>query len=458
MSMDLTAILDDCLERLARGESRAEVLARYGDDAHALAPALDAAAQLAALAAPRLTHGQRLRAKMALRETLAAAHEPRPVPLFGRLRLLPAALVLAIILIGALSVSAVASSQPGDATYAVRVLAERVPALVKFTPASRAAAELDAADRRLADLGRDLATSGNAHPAALDALLEGEAAAVRRALRSEPADRARLVQRMSGQADGLAALAADALNPQAAARLRAAATQARALARALETGSAPPTPPPAPSAPDPAADETPADRLPLPAPTATPSPQATALASATATATATSGRTPRPTRTSSPAPTSSAPTATPAWTPRPTHTPWSTRTRPPEWTPPPMRTPPLTHTPPPTRIRPPEWTPQPSHTPLPTRTRPPEWTPRPTRTRPAEWTPRPMRTPTAPGLSATPTPPDTPAPGDTAAPTAAIPEATASPAETPATSAPPAPTGPPAEPSPGPGGPGPRRP
>ena len=179
--MDLTTILDDGLERLARGESRAEVLARYPDAASELAPALDAAVALQALAGQRLTDAQRLRAKVTLRETLAA-RRPAPGAFWGRLRLLPSALLLAFLLIGAASFSAVAFSQPGDVAYPIRVAVERAPALVKFTPESQADAELDAADRRLDDLEHHLATFGWAHPVALEALLEGEAVAARRGI------------------------------------------------------------------------------------------------------------------------------------------------------------------------------------------------------------------------------------------------------------------------------------
>jgi uncharacterized protein (DUF433 family) len=44
--MNLTTITDDCLERLARGESVADCLARYPEAADQLAPILSAAEQL----------------------------------------------------------------------------------------------------------------------------------------------------------------------------------------------------------------------------------------------------------------------------------------------------------------------------------------------------------------------------------------------------------------------------
>lgn len=230
--MNLTTITDDCLTRLARGESAADCLARYPEAAEQLAPMLAAAEQLTAFSHTRLTEGQRLRAKVVLREELAAQQARRDngrhvsgLVSWARLRVAPLAGILAVLLFVTVAVTSVAASQPGDFAYPVRVAVERAPALVQASPAGRAAAELAAADRRL----RDLMQNETGHPFAVGALLRSDQAALERAAALSEAERDDVAARVAGHAQALERLANQVGDPQVAARLRDAASRALAL-------------------------------------------------------------------------------------------------------------------------------------------------------------------------------------------------------------------------------------
>jgi hypothetical protein len=495
--MDLTYILDDCLRRLASGEDRTAILALYPEQAHRLAPMLDAAVRLAALSGARLSEPQKLRAKVALRQAAAeraAARGATPARsiwpwLRAPLRSLPVALILAAVLVVTLSISAVASSRPGDMAYPLRVAIERVPTFVQFTPAGRAAAELDIADRRMADLGGHLSSTGQANPIALDALLEGDAAAAGRAARLSDDQRTRVAVRITAHADVLEVLAATAPDPADTLRLRAAADRSRQIAIGLtQNAPAPAAPSPDDSGgapPAPAVTRMPTTPWPTPAP-ATAGPSEVTTITLTLTPVPTDTHAALPSRTPRPQHRFTV-TAPPAVATRlPSQHPSSTRT------PAPAATTTVTTVPAP-RVRPTRIVPQ-SPTifpPLSTRTPIPGWQPRLSRT-PAlpaatplptrlpggtDWTPRPTRAPVLPGTAtrmrprpplSTPIPSDTPVSAAAETPTAIVVETPVSDvAETPTSEAagvaatptpPPVPDGAP----PGPGvwrpGPGPGRP
>jgi hypothetical protein len=306
--MNPADILDDCLQRLQFGEPVETCLARYPDQAAELRSLLAAAGQVRSLAGYHLTPGQRLRAKVTLRETLAARSAARSwlpwVTVFGRTRGFAFAAVLAAILLVTLTVSNVAASQPGDLAYRLRVVIERAPVVLQMTPERRATAELEVAERRLADLDSHLAVTGQPDEIALAALLTGDAAAAEHASAvAEMRQRDRVADRVAAHADRLARLAQIAADPAVAAALTAAAEREYAIAERLRHGLPP---------------EPPADR---PAPRrATPTP--TSAASATATLTATPTPTPTLTATQSPPATA---TPSPDDRPRPTLPPEATR-------------------------------------------------------------------------------------------------------------------------------------
>ncbi len=442
--MDLTHILDDCLRRLASGQGRAEILARYPEQADRLAPMLDAAARLTTLSAARLSDPQKLRAKVALRQAVAERGMSRPRAIWPRLRALPVALSLAAVLLIALSVSAVAASKPGDMAYPLRIAVERAPTLVQLTPSGRAAAELDIADRRMADLGGYFASTGQADPFALDALLAGDEAAAGRAARLSDDRRTGVAARIMAHADALETLAGAGAAPADALRLRAAAERSRQIANDLSQNSPAPVVPPTASPPtpgdagiapsEPTATPTPTSLRPTDGPPTHVPPTGEPKEAATPTSAPTSAptdtvlpaRTPRPQpRLTAIAPPPAIVTRLPGQHPLPTHTPdpgatatatasLATRVRPTNIvTPLPALIPPR-----PTRA---PW--RPAVTPLPTRTPgSPLLTPRPTRTplppgtatRIRPWPPRGTPIPTdaptvVPADTATPAPAETPA-------------------------------------------------
>ncbi len=142
--MNLALILDDCLQRLQAGETIAGCLAHYPDHAADLAPMLAVAAQLNRLAGQAPSAAQRQRTLARLRQEAATqrarqrgqARSGWLTPVFATRRL-AAAVVVILVLLATLSAGVVASSQPGQLAYELRVIVERAPALVAFKPMAR---------------------------------------------------------------------------------------------------------------------------------------------------------------------------------------------------------------------------------------------------------------------------------------------------------------------------------
>ncbi|MCX6031421.1 MAG: hypothetical protein NT169_19250 [Chloroflexi bacterium] len=284
--MNPADILDDCLQRLQFGETVESCLTHYPDQAADLRPLLAAAVQVRGLAGYHLSNGQRLRAKVTLRETLAARSARRSWlswgTVFARTRGVAFATILAAALFVALTVNGVAASQPGDLAYRLRVVVERAPAVLQTTPERRATAELDVAERRLTDLDRHLTAAGRSDETALAALLAGDAAAAEHASAvAETGQRDRVADRVVAHAATLTRLSQVAVNPAAAAALITAAEREYAIAGRLRQGLPPgrpadrPTPPRATPTPSPAISPTVTlTGTPTATPTATQTPQA----------------------------------------------------------------------------------------------------------------------------------------------------------------------------------------
>ncbi len=238
--MNIAIILDDCLTRLKRGESVADCLTRYPGQAAELAPMLVAAIQLRDLSVYQLSGAQRLRGKVALREALAAQARPRPWSswlgwLGSQVKSPALAAVAALFLFVVLSAGAVAASQPGDLAYGVRVVIERAPTLVLFDSGDRAAAELDIADRRLADVRTALQRVNQADPTALQALVRGDEAAADAASNLSEDARSLLAERVAAHAATLSRLAETTAEAPAAQSLSLAASRAWGIAERLRT-------------------------------------------------------------------------------------------------------------------------------------------------------------------------------------------------------------------------------
>ena len=364
---------------------------------------------------------------MALRRALAAQAQPRPwLAWLGwlewKLKSPAMAAVAALLLFVGLSVGAVAASQPGDLAYGARVVMERAPALVLFDSGDRAAAELNIADRRLADLQNALQRANQADPTALHALVSGDEAAAAAASSLPEDQRSLLAERVQSHAIILARLAEAAREEAAAQSLSLAAARARDIAEQLRTlppqGNRPESGGPGEVVPEP--------RKPAPSPTGTtvrPEPPPTVTPAATATAEATpDGGSPTP-----------SPVAAPTRPPT---------ERPPESATPRLPTPAETRSERATEIAGTAQARQ-THTPPP-----------PSATRRAEQTPEPPRQPTAAPRQPTSAPAQTPAPPpivETRQAATAEPRPTAQPGPTDNPGGPPATSGPP-EPRPTRGG------
>ncbi|MCB9154019.1 MAG: hypothetical protein H6649_08200 [Caldilineae bacterium] len=290
--MNLDTTLERCLQQIEAGESIDGCLARYQDQADALAPMLAAAVQIRSHAEARLSQTQRLQAKATLRQTLAAQPSAAAVQKtarsrwalsLGGARRLVAIAAVAMLLVVVLSVGVVASSEPGNPAYAVRVIAERAPALVNRDSTVRAAVELTVAERRLADLQLHLQRAGRLEPAALRALLAGDAAAARQAASAGRVEQLRVAGRLATHARILHVLADRVEDPRSAQLLNEASRRTMALAMRLR--AAPSSQPPGVQLPT--NDMPAANRQPSPVSTATATPMATADPTATPTATAT---------------------------------------------------------------------------------------------------------------------------------------------------------------------------
>ncbi|HEX9012545.1 MAG TPA: DUF5667 domain-containing protein, partial [Anaerolineaceae bacterium] len=121
----LAEILDTCLQRLARGESTAQVLADYPQQAAELGPLLEAARQAGELRAEiRVPPAAMARSRTRF---LQAAARPRRLSLWGGLRRGWALTSLAAALFVAAAGTGLVSAQslPGDQLYPVKIAAEQ---------------------------------------------------------------------------------------------------------------------------------------------------------------------------------------------------------------------------------------------------------------------------------------------------------------------------------------------
>jgi hypothetical protein len=148
MSLDLDSILDDCLARLAQGETLSTCLARYPGQAAELEPLLQAATRLQTGTLPAPSARFRAQARTQLYAHMQA--HPRqgrgPLPRFSpglRLASALATLLLAFTLTGtALAQSAL----PGEGLYSWKLASEQVWRAVSLDPVS---VELALAGRRV---------------------------------------------------------------------------------------------------------------------------------------------------------------------------------------------------------------------------------------------------------------------------------------------------------------------
>ncbi len=246
----LAGILNRCLEEIAAGETVGACLARYPEHAAELGPLLAMAGELETLSQYHVSDTARLQAKARLRRAEAARRSQRASSK-GWLRLgsflMPrAAAGLAFSLICILLMAGiVAASGPGDLTYGLRIAAERIPARLASSPETRARAELGIASRRLADLDRTMRSQEQDLDArTVSAMLASVEAAAEVATSLPEPERAKIVARITEQAELLEQLKQFTRHAQHAEALQAASGRAFRAAQRAGAGPMSPTPQP----------------------------------------------------------------------------------------------------------------------------------------------------------------------------------------------------------------------
>jgi hypothetical protein len=164
--LDPESVLNDCLDRLARGDTLVACLFSYPAEADWLAPLLSMAARLQAPDGPTLPVGAfsageaRLLAQAAAlrarqKEMPPTRRMAMPGLLVGARRLVAAVMASLVLLLGVLSagtVSAASSSLPGSPLYPVKRATEALISSLAPTPQLKTRVHLAWADRRLREI------------------------------------------------------------------------------------------------------------------------------------------------------------------------------------------------------------------------------------------------------------------------------------------------------------------
>jgi hypothetical protein len=413
---DFDSILDDCLARMAAGETVDACLREYPRQAAALRPLLDVAVRLrvlpslqpradavragqqrmlAALREQRLARDGSISPLSRNKEQVRAFFIPKEGMQTRHVLRFAAAMVLVLLVGTNLAVVSSAGTIPGDPLYGLKRTWEEARLTLTIRERDREQFQQQLVERRQEEV-HEMVQQGREGTLDLYGVLEGLG---------------------DGRwfVDGLTLVISEQtviegeLEPGAGVWVRAKVRSDGALGALrvrVRTWLLPPTA----TGPRETPDDMPNGRLrtatplPLRTPEPTQLPQSTGAPEPTVT--------PLPTATPEPAETPEADQApAPAETPEPEHTPAPTRTSEPDHAPRPTITREPDHEPEPTRTR------EPDHTPLPTGTREPDHTPVPTRTSETEHTPLPSRTREP---DHTPVPTGTPEPEHTPAPTAGL--------------------------------------
>jgi hypothetical protein len=153
-------ILNECIDRMLRGESVEQCLARYPEQTRELEPLLRTAvgAREAADVEPRPEFKAQVRyqiqSRLSAKEQRA---EHKRMPVLGwvpRWAMVVAAILLVVVLAGGSTVAASSDSLPGDTLYPVKTATERVQMLFAFSDVAKAKLEAKFAGRRVQEMAR----------------------------------------------------------------------------------------------------------------------------------------------------------------------------------------------------------------------------------------------------------------------------------------------------------------
>ncbi len=147
-------ILNECLERLSKGETTEKCLASHPEHAAELEPLLRTAlvARKASTIMPSADF--RSRARLQFRQALFEAGQPKPHHFFGwQPRWATVAIaVLILVVAGSGTIAAANNAMPDEALYPVKLTAERVQVALTPSDAGKAQVYAQLADKRVAEI------------------------------------------------------------------------------------------------------------------------------------------------------------------------------------------------------------------------------------------------------------------------------------------------------------------
>lgn len=160
MTEGFEGILDECIDRLRRGESLEQCLERYPEQAAELEPLLRVAlaAHKASSVEPRPEF--KAQARYQIQSVLRTRERKRPsrrVPFLGWLPRWATAILVAVfvfLMAGGGTVAAASDSMPGDILYPVKMATERVQIAFTFSDGGKAELHAKFAGRRAEEVAR----------------------------------------------------------------------------------------------------------------------------------------------------------------------------------------------------------------------------------------------------------------------------------------------------------------
>ena len=160
MAEEFEYILDDCIDRLLRGESLEQCLQRYPEQAAELKPLLCVALTTYQASAVEPRSEFRAGARYQIHSILYAEKQKPKVKRLSLLGWVPrwavivASVVLIILIAGGGTVAAASDSLPGETLYPVKLATERVQLAFTFSDMGKAKLHAKFAGRRIEEMAR----------------------------------------------------------------------------------------------------------------------------------------------------------------------------------------------------------------------------------------------------------------------------------------------------------------
>ena len=160
MAEEFEYILDDCIDRLLRGESLEQCLQRYPEQAAELKPLLRVALTTYQASAVEPRSEFRAGARYQIHSILYAEKQKPKVKRLSLLGWVPrwavivASVVLIILIAGGGTVAAASDSLPGETLYPVKLATERVQLAFTFSDMGKAKLHAKFAGRRIEEMAR----------------------------------------------------------------------------------------------------------------------------------------------------------------------------------------------------------------------------------------------------------------------------------------------------------------